>query len=96
MRTKASRWQLRLLGAINRFRPALRGSFVQRKRQLFACPTYLQGRIGETLILTMGVGSYEDVQDDVLHARHLEINTSLERMVRPNQKLTSMLTFSVP
>ena len=49
-----------------------------------------------TLVLTMGVGSYVDIEDDVLHARHLEINTGLERMVRPNQKLTSMLTISVP
>lgn len=48
-----------------------------------------------TLVLTMGVGSYVDIQDDVLHARHLEINTGLERMVRLNQELTSMLMISV-
>lgn len=48
-----------------------------------------------TLVLTMGVGSYVDIQDDVLHARHLEISTGLERMVRLNQELTSMLMISV-
>ena len=48
-----------------------------------------------TLVLTMGVGSYVDIQDDALHARHLEINTGLERMVRLNQELSSMLVISV-
>lgn len=47
------------------------------------------------LVLAMGVGSYVDMENDALHARHLEINTGLERMVRLNQELTSMLVISV-
>ncbi len=47
------------------------------------------------LVLAMGVGSYVDIENDALHARHLEINTGLERMVRLNQELTSMLVISV-
>ncbi|MDP2369669.1 hypothetical protein [Rhodoferax sp.] len=41
-----------------------------------------------TLVLTMGVGSYVDIENDAMHARHLEINTGLERMVRLNQNGT--------
>lgn len=48
-----------------------------------------------TLVLTMVVGTYVDVQDDALRARHLEINTGLERMVRLNQELSNMLMISV-
>jgi diguanylate cyclase (GGDEF)-like protein len=48
-----------------------------------------------TLVLTMVVGTYVDIQDDDLHARHLEINTGLEHMVRLNEELTSMLMISV-
>lgn len=48
-----------------------------------------------TLVLTMAVGSYVDIENDAMHARHLEINTGLERMVRLNQELTSMLVMSV-
>jgi diguanylate cyclase (GGDEF)-like protein len=48
-----------------------------------------------TLVLTMGVGSYVDIANDAMHARHLEINTGLERMVRLNQELASMLVISV-
>jgi diguanylate cyclase (GGDEF)-like protein len=48
-----------------------------------------------TLVVTMGVGSYVDIANDAMHARHLEINTGLERMVRLNQELTSMLVISV-
>lgn len=47
------------------------------------------------LVLAMGVGSYVDIENDALHTRHLEINTGLERMVRLNQELTSMLVISV-
>ena len=47
------------------------------------------------LVLAMAVGSYVDNENDALHARHLEINTGLERMVRFNQELTSMLMISV-
>ena len=47
------------------------------------------------LVLAMGVGSYVDIENDALHTRHLEINTGLERMVRLNQELTSMLMISV-
>ena len=48
-----------------------------------------------TLVLTMGLGSYVDIADDAMHARQLEINTGLERMVRLNQELTSMLVVAV-
>ena len=48
-----------------------------------------------TLVLTMGLGSYVDIADDAMHARQLEINTGLERMVRLNQELTSMLVIAV-
>ena len=48
-----------------------------------------------TLVLTMGVGTYVDIANDAMHARHLEINTGLERMVRLNQELASMLVISV-
>ena len=48
-----------------------------------------------TLVLTMGVGTYVDIANDAMHARHLEINTGLERMVRLNQELASMLVVSV-
>ena len=47
------------------------------------------------LVLTMGVGSYVDIQDNALNARHLEINIGLQRMVRLNQELTNMLMVSV-
>ena len=48
-----------------------------------------------TLVVTMVVGTYVDVQNDALHVRHLEINTGLEHMVRLNEGLTSMLMISV-
>jgi len=48
-----------------------------------------------TLVLTMGVGTYVDIANDAMHARHMEINTGLERMVRLNQELASMLVISV-
>jgi len=48
-----------------------------------------------TLVATMGVGTYVDIANDAMHARHLEINTGLERMVRLNQELASMLVISV-
>ena len=47
------------------------------------------------LVLTMAVGSYVDNENDAMHARHLEINTGLERMVRLNQELTNMLLLAV-
>ncbi|MBK9572341.1 MAG: GGDEF domain-containing protein [Rhodoferax sp.] len=47
------------------------------------------------LVLTMAVGSYVDIENDAMHARHLEINTGLERMVRLNQELTNMLLLAV-
>lgn len=48
-----------------------------------------------TLVLAMGVGSYVDFENDAMFARHLEINTGLERMVRLNQELSGMLVVSV-
>ena len=47
------------------------------------------------LVLATGVGSYVDSENDALHTRHLEINTGLERMVRLNQELASMLVIAV-
>jgi len=43
------------------------------------------------LVVTIGLGSYVDMRDEAMHASHLEISTGLERMVRLNQKLTSVL-----
>lgn len=48
-----------------------------------------------TLVLAMGVGSYVDIEHDRMHARHQEIKTGLERMVRLSQELTSMLLIAV-
>jgi diguanylate cyclase (GGDEF)-like protein len=48
-----------------------------------------------TLVVTMGVGTYVDIKSDAMHARHLEINTALERMVRLNQQLNNMLVVAV-
>ena len=47
------------------------------------------------LVLATAVGSYVDSENDALHARHLEINTGLERLVRLNQELASMLVIAV-
>jgi len=47
------------------------------------------------LVLTMGAGSYVDIENDAMHARHLEIRTAMERMGRLNQELTTMLLISV-
>ena len=48
-----------------------------------------------TLVLTMGVGAYVDMESDAMHARHLEVSKGLERMVRLNQELTNMLVIAV-
>lgn len=47
------------------------------------------------LFLSFGVGMYVDLENETMHARHLEINIGLERMVRLNQELTSMLVVAV-
>lgn len=47
------------------------------------------------LIMTIGLGSYVDIKNEAMHARHLEINTGLERIVRLNHELTNMLLISV-
>jgi diguanylate cyclase (GGDEF)-like protein len=47
------------------------------------------------LVVAMGVSFYVDAESDALRARHLEINTGLERMVRLHQELTDMLVISV-
>jgi PAS domain S-box-containing protein len=47
------------------------------------------------LFLTVVLGVYVDYQNETLHARHLEINSGLEKMVRLNQELTSMLLVAV-
>lgn len=47
------------------------------------------------LVLTLGWGVYVDVENETLHARRLEVNIGLERMVRLNQELTNMLAIAV-
>jgi diguanylate cyclase (GGDEF)-like protein len=47
------------------------------------------------LVLATGAGSYVDLRSDAMHAHHLAISTSLERMTRLNQELGSMLMISV-
>lgn len=47
------------------------------------------------LVVTMAVGSYVDLRNDEIHARHLVISNGLEKIVRLNQELSTMLTISV-
>ncbi len=47
------------------------------------------------LFLTVALGAYVDFENEAMHARHLEINTGLEKMVRLNQELTNMLAIAV-
>lgn len=47
------------------------------------------------LVLSMGVGAYVDIENDAMHARLLTINTGVERMVRLNQELNTMLVTAV-
>jgi diguanylate cyclase (GGDEF)-like protein len=47
------------------------------------------------LVVTMAAGSYVDLRNDEMHARHLAISTGLEKIVRLNQELSAMLTVSV-
>ena len=47
------------------------------------------------LVVSTGIGSYVDLENNEMHARHLEINTGLERMLRLNQELNSMVMVSV-
>lgn len=47
------------------------------------------------VVLTMGAGWYVDLRNDQMHARHLAISTSLERMTRLNQELGAMLMVAV-
>jgi diguanylate cyclase (GGDEF)-like protein len=47
------------------------------------------------LVLATGAGSYVDLRSDAMHAHHLAITTSLERMTRLNEELGSMLMISV-
>ncbi|CAH2030042.1 SpoIIE family protein phosphatase [Trichlorobacter ammonificans] len=46
------------------------------------------------LCLTVGLDSYVNMRNEAMHARHLEISTGLERMVRLNQELTGMLVIA--
>lgn len=46
------------------------------------------------LVLMMGLGSYVDFKSETMHAQQLEINVSLEKMVRLNQELGSMLVIA--
>lgn len=47
------------------------------------------------LVATMMAGSYVDLRNDEMHARHLAISTGLEKIVRLNQELSTMLLVSV-
>jgi len=47
------------------------------------------------MIITMAAGSYIDLRNDNMHARHLAISTGLEKIVRLNQELSGMLMVSV-
>lgn len=47
------------------------------------------------LLISIGIGTYVDHQNDRMHQRHLEISTRLERMVRLSQELTGMLATAV-
>jgi PAS domain S-box-containing protein len=47
------------------------------------------------LFLTIVLGFFVDVRNEAMHAQHLELNTSLERMIRLNQDLTNMLVIAV-
>lgn len=47
------------------------------------------------LVVTMAVGSYVDLRNDEMHARHLAISTGLENIVRLNQELSTMLMISI-
>lgn len=48
-----------------------------------------------TLVLTMVVGAYVDMESDAMHARHLKVSKGLDRMVRLNQELSNMLITAV-
>lgn len=47
------------------------------------------------LVLSTGVGLYVDLKNHALQERHLAIGTGLERMLRLNDQLNSMVTLSV-
>lgn len=47
------------------------------------------------LFITVAIGYYLDTKNDKMYVRHLEINLGLEKMVRLNQELASMLLLSV-
>ena len=47
------------------------------------------------LVLSTGVGLYVDLKNQALQQRHLAISTGLERMLRLNHQLNSMVTLSV-
>lgn len=47
------------------------------------------------LLLTIAVSFYVDGRNDQIHRQHLEVSTRLERMLRLNHQLTSMLTIAV-
>ena len=47
------------------------------------------------LVLTFALGLYADVRSEDMHVRHLGISTRLERIVRLEQELTSLLSSAV-
>jgi len=47
------------------------------------------------LLLSIGVGLYADIRNEQTHGQSLRIQTGLERMVRLNQSLTSVMATAV-
>jgi PAS domain S-box-containing protein len=47
------------------------------------------------LFISVAIGHYLDTKNDNMYVRHLEINLGLEKMVRLNQEMASMLLLSV-
>lgn len=47
------------------------------------------------LFLTIGLGTYVDIENEAMHVRHLEISTDLEKIGRLDQELTNMLVMAL-
>jgi len=67
---------------------------VDPQRPLLRLPASLLAAAA-LVVLTMGAGWVVDLRNDQMHARHLAISTSLERITRLNQELGAMLMVAV-
>ncbi len=47
------------------------------------------------LVVAAGLGTFMDIRNEAMHARHLEISTGLERMVRLDRELTNLLLTAI-